>query len=424
MQQNIAQNATLTFKYNQELGRHGWLRLTPAYSVRLVEQLLQELDYKPRCVLDPFSGSGTTALVCANQGINSFAFDINPFLVWLGNVKLCQYSSETRAAFVHIAAELAGDLQRCQPAALPPIFNLDRWWGRAQADFLARLKGAIWELRSTCDGEVVQLLQIAFCRMVIELSNAAFNHVSTSFKNTTGAANAADAADAADAVSTAIAEEAFDPKAAREQFLQSCSMVSEGAAICPQAQAQVLLRDARDAPAQFTNQFDTIITSPPYPNRISYIRELRPYMFWMDMLKSAGQAGELDWQAIGGTWGRATSRLGSWHSAGTLPQYICALADKIAKADHKSARLMANYVLKYFEDMREHLHSAFAGLCRGGRVFYIVGNSSFYGVLVPTDQIYADLLQDAGFVDVDCTVVRKRNCNKKLFEYAVSARKP
>ena len=415
MQQNkIAQNAPLTFKYNQDLGRHGWLRLTPAYSVRLVEQLLQELDYTPRCVLDPFSGSGTTALVCANQGINSFAFDINPFLVWLGNVKLCQYSAQKIAAFLQTAAELPGELQRCKPAALPPIFNLERWWGRAQADFLAGLKSAIWELRSIrTDDEVVQLLQVAFCRMVIELSNAAFNHVSTSFKNAPSAANSADAA-----------AQAFDPAAAGEQFLQICKMVAEGAAICPQAPAQVLLRDARAAPAQFTNQFDTIITSPPYPNRISYIRELRPYMFWMDMLSSAGQAGELDWQAIGGTWGRATSRLGSWKSAGTLPQYICALADKIAEADNKSARLMANYVLKYFEDMREHLHSAFAGLSPGGRVFYIVGNSSFYGVLVPSEQIYADLLQEAGFVDVCCTVVRKRNCNKQLFEYALSARKP
>lgn len=50
----ITQNAQYTFKYNSSLGRHGWLRLTPAYSVRLVEEILAELDYTPRCVMEPF----------------------------------------------------------------------------------------------------------------------------------------------------------------------------------------------------------------------------------------------------------------------------------------------------------------------------------------------------------------------------------
>ena len=81
------QNAQYTFKYNSSLGRHGWLRLTPAYSVRLVEEILTELDYTPGCVMEPFSGTGTTELVCANRGISSFALEINPFLVWLGNAK-------------------------------------------------------------------------------------------------------------------------------------------------------------------------------------------------------------------------------------------------------------------------------------------------------------------------------------------------
>ena len=87
----ITQNAQYTFKYNSSLGRHGWLRLTPAYSVRLVEEILAELDYTPRCVMEPFSGTGTTELVCANKGISSFALEINPFLVWLGNAKLGIY---------------------------------------------------------------------------------------------------------------------------------------------------------------------------------------------------------------------------------------------------------------------------------------------------------------------------------------------
>ena len=62
------------------------------------------------------------------------------------------------------------------PACLPPIYNIHRWWNPSQADFLARLKTAI---KHVADKEVSQLLTIAFCRILIEFSNAAFNHIAS-----------------------------------------------------------------------------------------------------------------------------------------------------------------------------------------------------------------------------------------------------
>jgi hypothetical protein len=38
----IEKRADYTFKYNTSLGRHGWLRLTPAYSVKLVREIIKE----------------------------------------------------------------------------------------------------------------------------------------------------------------------------------------------------------------------------------------------------------------------------------------------------------------------------------------------------------------------------------------------
>ena len=35
-------------------------------------------------------------------------------------------------------------------------------------------------------------------------------------------------------------------------------------------------------------------------------------MYWLGFLAEPKEAGELDWQAIGGTWGVATSRLAKW----------------------------------------------------------------------------------------------------------------
>jgi site-specific DNA-methyltransferase (cytosine-N4-specific) len=58
---------------------HRWLKYKEGFSAELVKKLLKEFEIKAGdTVLDPFSGSGTTNLVCKMQGINSIGFDILP----------------------------------------------------------------------------------------------------------------------------------------------------------------------------------------------------------------------------------------------------------------------------------------------------------------------------------------------------------
>ena len=77
------QNAYLTFKDNRGVSRHDWIRLTPAYSHRLVRYALREAN-KNAHILDPFAGTGTTGLVAAEMGMDACLLDVNPFLVWSG----------------------------------------------------------------------------------------------------------------------------------------------------------------------------------------------------------------------------------------------------------------------------------------------------------------------------------------------------
>ena len=83
---DLRQRADYTHKFNAKTGRHGWLRLTPAYSVKVVEEMMRQYE-KPLRVLDPFCGTATTALSAAYHGHEGVTTDINPFLVWLGQIK-------------------------------------------------------------------------------------------------------------------------------------------------------------------------------------------------------------------------------------------------------------------------------------------------------------------------------------------------
>jgi hypothetical protein len=413
--QSTRQNADLTFKINRHYGRHGWLRLTPAYSVKLASEILNASDRGIR-VLDPFSGTATTPLCAAYAGDSATGVEINPFLTWLGNVKLATYSP----VCVRSASETLVDLisqasyKKTRFAPPPPMHNLQRWWSPKELAFLCKFKAALDDT-SCLDSTIRDLLLVVFCRLVINFSNAAFNHQSMSFKDKMKG-------NASKKKQMALFDLESDlANIARAEGQEVLNAASDN----PTGSATVVSGDSRSVSTVLTSDYDLLITSPPYPNRMSYIRELRPYMYWLGYLNSGRDAGEMDWSAIGGTWGLATSRLVEWQrsSTGFYPAYLDAILSRIRAADKKSGLLLSNYVAKYFEDMWRHIYDIANVMVLGGTVHYIVGNSRFYDTVVPVERLFCDMLKEAGFRDVCITRIRKRNSKKELYEYDVSAKK-
>lgn len=391
----MRQRAELTFKQNRAHGRHGWLRLTPAYSVVVVEQVLAEFGGSAERVLEPFSGTGTTPLSAAARGLSAVATDINPFLVWLARAKVARYDAADRAALLELGAAVGARAEvGVEGAAPPPLHNVERWWGPRELAYVTALRAAITEVPA---GRPRDLLDVAFCRTMMGLSNAAFDHPSMSFKA------------AEDRAAGALSARWSDDVAA------VAATVLEN----PTGDATIVERDAR-ALSGLDGAFDLLVTSPPYPNRMSYVRELRPYLYWLDHVREARAAGELDWTAIGGTWGIATSRLSRWTPRGVpLPAGLAESLAAIEGAHPRNGPLMARYVHKYFEDMADHFAAAARLVRPGGTVHYVVGNAAFYGHVVPTERLFVDQLLSAGFRRAEARLLRKRVSKKSLFEYHV-----
>ncbi|MBI2925993.1 MAG: DNA adenine methylase [Verrucomicrobia bacterium] len=409
----------MTFKANLSLGRHGWLRLTPAYSRHLVEELVAPLGKRDR-VLDPFCGTGTTALTCAEHGMRADTVDINPFLVWLANAKFAAYTpaqleeAKVFAASVRLAGT-NGDFWH------PPLHDIEKWWHAQDLHALSALFNAIKHARVSEPAR--NLLLSAFCRVAIETAAVSFGHQSMSFKPRNGEQGMVDL---------------HSPANLKGHFTRRLHEVLEAAQTpLDGTLARARLGDSRHLHGVLTSKYKCVITSPPYPNRISYIRELRPYMYWLGYLTDGRQAGDLDWQAIGGTWGCATSNLTRWQPDPTITALLssvslsasdgeragvrCGFLDTIAGIAARS-QILSHYVHKYFEDCVWHIRSLARVLAKGAAVHYIVGNSKFYDVMVPTELLYAGLLRQHGFADVTVENIRKRNSKKELFEFVVSGR--
>jgi hypothetical protein len=404
VRERLRQRVEYTYKFNAKTGRHGWLRLTPAYSLKIVDELVVGYANAQR-ILDPFCGTGTTALCAGYHGHEGVTSDINPFLVWLAQVKTAQYSPEIIEATEDACEHALGLVAKraVEPAPVPPIFNIERWWCPEALEYLRLLRAAIEHAAQ--DGAMVRnLLLIAFCRTLIAQSNAAFNHQSMSFKSEQQ-------------------QRLLFPLDRGASFKTDVRFVLAGASENPSGSASVVLGDSRELRKVPAGPFDLVITSPPYANRMSYIRELRPYMYWLGFLDNGRDAGELDWTAIGGTWGIATSRLNDWERTERQfdNTYLNEVIRAIAHADNKNGAVLAKYVAKYFDDMWAHFCELPKLLAPGAELHYIVGNSTFYGTLVSTERLYAEMLSESGFSHIECQPIRKRNSKKELIEFDVVA---
>ena len=265
----MKQRSDYTFKYNIKNGRHGWLRLTPAYSIKLVKEILQRdtlfaADVQPQNILDPFCGTATTGVVAAEYGLNCTLYDINPFLVWFCKIKSKNFNAKRLDHLVETVSNDLNGLEILQKDYwVPPMKNIERWWSQDTLATLSTLHNYIsmkWG-KPTCKDDY-NLLWIAFARLVIETSAADFNHISVSFKEETMS---------------------HEWQAIKQMFMDILMSMIHSAKTDLPGNVTILEGDSRIL--QYEGRYDTVITSPPYPNRISYIRELRPYMYWLGFLE-------------------------------------------------------------------------------------------------------------------------------------------
>lgn len=401
----MQQRSDLTFKANKSIPRHNWFTLTPAYSRELVGRILEQYDSENYSVLDPFSGTGTTPLTAASMGFSSIAIEINPFLHWLGNLKLGDYSdidsdklSSTWSAVIEYA------LSNSRKKIVPKMHNIDRWWTKKTVLLLGKMRWYLNNVVSRESKDEYKLLTCAHLQLVESMSNIKRNHQSLSF------------GEGAEDFST------DDFKKLADDALSNMSL---GLSISLPSSSRVILDDSTNF-SVVLEPHNLVITSPPYCNRMSYLRELRPFMYWTEFLDQPSEAGQLDWKCVGGTWGVATSKLNDWEPIITLPERleIEKLKSEIIsvgeKNEKKNPHLMAKYVHKYFHDMYLHLQSLKKLLTPNATLHYIVGNSLFYGVHVPTHLLLAEMMRELGYGTPIINTIRKRNSKKGLYEYDIT----
>jgi len=401
---------SVTFKGKFDYPIHRWFRLTPSFSPELVADILAhwELPLSAK-VLDPFCGVGTTPLVCQERGLSSCAVELNPLLYFVAKVKTTPVRNLTdlTVAAKEVMAQAQSRFAKLKTLdtetflvgyhdSIPKIRNVTKWWSPLILKKLVALRMALADASLPVD--IANLLDLAVASILIEVSNARHNHPSLSF-----------------------AKVAKNDASVFERFREQIEMVIRDLQSFPQTRPETLILQGNSKqlgqvlPAN--SVFDAVITSPPYPNRYSYARETRPQMFYLGFVQDGREVGELETEAIGGTWGKATSVLSGHfdHRSTVVEEALRGIPERIGQHSH----LMQNYVLKYFNDIEQHIESLKPFLRRGAQLAYVIGNSKFYKIALPSDEILADIFEANCFQIISIERMRRRNSKAGLYEAVI-----
>lgn len=134
--------------------------MVPAAQYAVIDAVASCLPKKVRAI-DPFMGSGTSLLTCAEFGFNAFGQDINPLAVLLSKAKTCVYNIDGLRKACQRA--LKGIESDCKETIEVDFKNINKWFNRDVQIGLSKIRRSIIREK---DGAIRSFLWIALSEVI------------------------------------------------------------------------------------------------------------------------------------------------------------------------------------------------------------------------------------------------------------------
>jgi hypothetical protein len=357
-----------------------WKTFKEAFAPEIVDRAIRESGIPVATVLDPFGGSGTTALACQFLGVKPITVEVNPFLADLIRAKLEIYDVEkvrkSAEAAIEVSAVLSGELEgRLLPETFVEPGKGERWiFSRDTFRELESLRRAI-ELEP--DQSIRRLLRVLLGGTLVGLSNARVSGKGRRYR--------------ADWVNRQAV--VGDPTAAFGKAVGRAAVDLEKFGVRSEMSHKVLLGDSREV-IEECDQVDLIVFSPPYPNSFDYT-DVYNIELWMLGYLDEWKSNKLLRHS---TLGSHVQVARTWKDAplGSVELSRCLSALK-AKSNALWSRHIPAMIASYFSDMTDVLEACRTRLPVHGEVWMVVGDSRYSGETVRVATILEELSLSRGY---------------------------
>ena len=362
---------------------YNWHSFKHSYSKDLVQTLITTLGLKKEAwLLDPFCGAGTTLLSSKQFGIRSRGFDILPFSVFLSNVKVRKYD-EIILTQQHVKLrENLGDHCLLKRASFPDdIPLLNKAFSSVIRSELLNFKAHISQIHSA---EVRDFFNLAFLSILESVSDTS-----------------------RDGAFMRYVPKNLAPEVVRYKFLEKCAAMigdvikNNNIYDFDDVEATAALGDARDLETE--QEFDAIITSPPYLNRHDYTRAYALEMAF-DFITDNNELKKIRYDTLRS---HVEARKKFEPDGYIQPIEIKKLVNKIEKNGINNNKV-PEMITGYFEDMFLCLKQMKKRLIRRGKIALVVSNVRFSGVNIPVDELLSDIGAQTGLKPKAIWAARKR----------------
>ena len=391
----------MQFNKNKELCIHRWYPFVESYSKEFIESIINEQTQKVDLCLEPFSGSGTTALELSTKGINCISFEVNPFMFTLSKAKLKVSLYKQRTIKSHIL-KMKKYIVSLDDDKINPYSRFStliegeekKKWNIDLEVFIAieKLKIAIDSLSTTLYKE---LYIVCLANILLEYSNLYRNGKCLSYKKGWK-----------------------DNLYSQEQVITSFFNFINNVIIEDLKKLEtnnfsnhnlLFLGDARKLIFDnvYDNSIDLIITSPPYLNSRDYTDSYMLELKALNFLTNYNEIKNLREQTI-----RSHVQLKICNLKGIQSSILKATITKIESLSGNSTvwnTEIPNMIIAYFEDMETIFNGMYQKLKKGRRIYFNVSNSAYFGVLINTLEICSEIAENIGFEVIEIRKARYLN---------------
>lgn len=369
-----------------DLPRHRWYYVKESFSPKLVEHAIATDGIDPGDrLLDPFSGSGTVPVVGAQSGLLTTAFELNPFLQFLGSTKsrraprgsLGGRETLLKALRMQVRSPLEGfsTFSKGNP--------LKRWL--FPMSVLRAFEAGKRALRKVPANQRPFLL-VALLGAAMDCCNATRDGKCLRYRKN-------------------WSRRQVTASRLRERFDQRVTEMIEDLEEAPllTANARVVQGDARTLINSQQHKFHLCVTSPPYLNSFDYSDVYRPELFLggfvrsnKDLMRIRVRTVRSHVQAL---WPHPKDA-----DFGLLYQKsVSELRDQESTLWDPRIPLM---IQAYFEDMKTILTRLRRRAATNASAWFVVSTSAYAGVEIPVDLILADIGRQAGWFLREIGVLR------------------
>lgn len=373
------------------LPRHRWYPIKEGFSAQLITDAIAEFAVDRRLRLmavEPFSGSGTAPVEFARHAVSCVAFEINPFLAFVGQAKLAHVK---QSAFSLKRDAVARGLQKPVVNALESYSTFCEGQGKEKWLFnrsVLRSFSGGWQVTKDCAPAERRLLRLAILRAVMDNCNAYPDGKCLRYKRVKN-------------------YNCFNREFLTARFEAYCDSISEDleSSPLPTALARVVNMDSRKISSyRPAAKFDVCVTSPPYLNSFDYSDVYRPELFLGGFVKTNADLMRIRLKTV------RSHLQANWlppKRDGFGALYAKVLKEVCEKKDLLWSERIPQMIQAYFEDIEALLTALKARANKDAKLKIAIGTSAYGGIVIPVDLIIADIGERLGWLLEDVNVVRR-----------------